>query len=188
LKGKRGRKGWAELRSLDRTASSSPSLLAFSRSSQTTNSLTLFYLAMAFSDRRSSLIPVPILPRNVGSADLASQALDSPIKGRTSSPAPSSSSGLSPSPSNHHRPEHYAKLGLTRLPVSVVSKYFSRRFFRRTREGEREREAVLDVELTFRSFFLVFASLQARGELSRVRLTPSDTTIHYLIWTTCSKS
>ncbi|KAL7414933.1 hypothetical protein BDY24DRAFT_414125 [Mrakia frigida] len=76
---------------------------------------------MALSDRRSSLIPVPILPRNVGSADLASQALDSPLKGRSSPAPPPSSSGLSPATSNHHRPEHYAKLGLTRLPISVVS-------------------------------------------------------------------
>lgn len=121
--------------------------------------LTRSLPAMALSDRRSSLIPVPILPRNVGSADLASQALDSPLKGRSSPAPPPSSSGLSPSTPNHHRPEHYAKLGLTRLPISVVSESPGNDFvFVEAREGEQNRGEGTS-ELTFGSFLFLLPSL-----------------------------
>lgn len=150
---------------IDRTASASFSS-SFSRSSP---QHPLAPPAMALSDRRSSLIPVPILPRNVGSADLASQALDTPVKGR-SSPAPSSSP--SPSSSNHHRPEHYAKLGLTRLPVSVVSEYLQAGFrVRRTREtrGERREKRGRRAHFSVPSF-LFSLPFQVKEELCRVGL------------------
>lgn len=81
-------------------------------------------MAASTSDRRLSQIPVAIssLPRNVANYDLASQAA-TPVRHPNPrqpsvSPTPSTSSI---SPTQHQRPEHYAKLGLTRLPVSVVS-------------------------------------------------------------------